>query len=71
MERALAFDGLSEAAIAQLTEEAGRLGMEMLTRLNAMAVALSEADPPDPAAARRFTTGLYVFSAKDNVQERD
>jgi len=71
MERALAFDGLSEAAIAQLTEEAGRLGMAMLIQLNAMAVRLAEADPPDPAAAQRFMTGLYVFSTQDNGQEPD
>jgi hypothetical protein len=35
-----------------------RLGMAMLTQLNAMAVRLAEADPPDPAAAQRFMTGL-------------
>jgi hypothetical protein len=34
-------------------------------------VTLAEADPPDPAAAQRFIAGLYVFSAQDNVQERD
>ena len=65
LERALAFDGLSEAAVAALTEEAGRLGMEMLTRLNAMAVTLAEADPPAPGEAQRFIAGLYVFSAPD------
>jgi hypothetical protein len=67
MERALAFDGLSEAAVAQLTAEAGRLGMEVLTRLNAMAVTLADADPPLPEASRRFVAGLYVFSAPDEA----
>jgi hypothetical protein len=45
--------------------------MEMLTKLNAMAVTLAEADPPDPAAAQRFLAGLFVFSTRDNVQEPD
>ncbi len=69
MDRALAFDGLSDAAIARLTEEAGRLGMEMLTRLNALAVTLAEADPPPPGAAQRFTAGVYVLSAPDTDAE--
>lgn len=65
LERALAFDGLSPAAIATLEREAGELAMAMLLRLNARAVALAEADPPAPADIRRFTAGVYVFSAPD------
>ena len=69
LERALAFDGLSAAAVAELSHQAEALGMAMLTRLNEMAVALAEADPPPPAEARRFLAGLYVYSAPDQLPQ--
>jgi len=65
LERTLAFDGLSPAAIAALAAQAEALGMEMLTRLNAAAVAMAESDPPTPATAQRFTAGIFVYSAPD------
>jgi hypothetical protein len=67
LERALAFDGLSASAVRQLTEMAEQQGMAMLLRLNTMAIALAEADPPAPAEAQRFTLGLYVHSVADPI----
>lgn len=67
IECALAFDGLSDAGITQLTEEAGRLGMEMLTKLNGMAVTLAEADLPNPAAAQRFMAGIFVLADSSSI----
>ena len=65
LERALAFDGLSADAVAELTDCAGEWGMALLLRLNERAVQLAEADPAAPEAAYRFTTGLYVYAKAD------
>ena len=68
-ERALAYDQLSDAAIATLSETAARLGMDMLTQLNEQAIALAASDPPAPGAARRLLAGVYVFAAPDETPE--
>jgi hypothetical protein len=65
LERALAFDQLSPAAVAELTDCAREWGMALLVRLNERAVHLAEADPPAPDAAHRFMTGLYVYAKAD------
>jgi hypothetical protein len=65
LERALAFDGLSAAAVAELTDCAREGAMALLVRLNERAVHLAEADPPPPEASHRFMTGLYVYAQAD------
>ncbi|MBY0339100.1 MAG: hypothetical protein K2X11_20980 [Acetobacteraceae bacterium] len=68
-ERALAFDGLSADAVDALRRQAEHLAMDMLLRLNAEAQRLAEEDPPAPGEARRFTTGIYIYSAPDDAGE--
>jgi hypothetical protein len=41
--------------------------MEMLTKLNGMAVTLAEADLPNPAAAQRFMAGIFVLADSSSI----
>lgn len=62
-ERSVHHDALSEAQIAQLRTRASELGMQVLTNLHALAETPDETDETDDEPKKRFTCGVYFYSA--------
>jgi len=63
LERSVHYDALgprSEAELAALSEEAGTVALQAINR---KAIACEARDRSDPAPKRRFTFGIYFFSA--------
>jgi len=63
LERSVHYDALgprSEAELAALSEEAGTVALQAINR---KAIACEARDRSDPAPRRRFTFGIYFFSA--------
>lgn len=69
LERAMFHDGLTAESVATLRIEAERVGMDMLVRLNRIAMELADRDEGRADAGHRFTAGLYCFDAPDGVPD--
>jgi hypothetical protein len=63
LERSVHYDALSTQSEAELAALAEEGGMGVLQKLNRKAIACEERDRDDPAPRRRFTFGIYFFSA--------
>jgi Family of unknown function (DUF6502) len=64
MERSVHYDGLSAPAVAQLAQQAEKLGMAALVAVNKSALA-ADAAPPQPSDAsppQRMTFGIYFYA---------
>ena len=62
MDRSVHYDGLSEAAAAQLESAAREAGMRLLIDINRTAAALADAHDPADGPTRRVNMGVYVFA---------
>lgn len=68
-ERSVHHHGMSAAEVEQLRAQASEIGMQMLTRLHASAEAAHAERPADRPGERRFTCGIYFYSADDRAEE--
>ena len=64
-ERAVHYNGLTQASLDELNHKARALHSEVLDRLNAEALRLQSADKDQPDAAHRFRSGAFIYSAND------
>ena len=63
LERSLMYDGLTPASVEHLDKRARQLGTRMLKELNRLATEREASEAGDPEARRRFTCGVYFYSA--------
>ena len=67
-ERAVFYNYLSEASVAEIETEARRLSMDALQKVNALASARQDADKADAAARHRFRFGHFFFKQDETGQ---
>lgn len=70
-ERAVHYNRLSETSMKELDTLAQTLQQEVLSKLNARALALQSGDEADPQAVGRFRCGAFVFRSRDDQTGRD
>jgi hypothetical protein len=63
LERSLIYDGLTDAGVDVLDKRARQLGTRMLKELNRLAMEHDAGEAGSPEARRRFTCGVYFYSA--------
>ena len=63
LERSVYYDALGPESEAELAELAEKAGMDVVQKMSRKAIACEARDRNDPAPRRRFTFGIYFFSA--------
>lgn len=61
LERSVHYDGLSEAAVAELAKLAAQQGMKAVVAVNRRAMELEQQDAGTPAPRHRMTFGIYYY----------
>ena len=69
-ERAVFYNYLSEASVAEIEAEARRLSMDALQQVNALAAARQDADKDDTSARHRFRFGHFFFRQDETGEEQ-
>ncbi len=65
LERAVYYDKLTPASVAELARISRDIGIDALRRINREALRLADADEGKPDADQRMSVGLYYFSGPD------
>jgi hypothetical protein len=63
LERSVHYDALGAKSEAELAALAEKAGMAVVQKMSRKAIACEARDSDDPAPRRRFTFGIYFFSA--------
>lgn len=66
-ERAVFYDGLTEASVAALRRLGATEATALLREINQQAFARAEADKDAEGSDHRFTLGVYVYSGRDDA----
>jgi len=67
VERAVFYNRLTPASVAEIEGEARRLSADALARLNRLAFARQNADASDPEARERFRYGVFFYHAAEDA----
>ncbi|QEP44868.1 hypothetical protein D5085_18060 [Ectothiorhodospiraceae bacterium BW-2] len=70
IDRALFYDGLSEASLQQLREVSRQQGLALLQQLNRQALALAKVDDQQSGERGRMTFGLYYYQESGEGESR-
>ena len=68
VDRSVHYDGLTEAAAAELETYAREAAQRVLLEVNRKALALSREAPPIGSPARRVNFGVYLFAVEDPAE---
>jgi len=63
LERSVHYDAIGPESEAELAALAEKAGMAVVQKMSRKAIACEARDSDDPAPKRRFTFGIYFFSA--------